>query len=104
MASVEKLFDVSKEAFYPPPKVTSSIVHITPKQNPPSRKIVEMVRTITQMAFSARRKMIKSALQKLVPNIDELLQQASILRTLRAENLSVEDYEKLANIVINDIR
>lgn len=96
MASVEKLFDVSKEAFYPPPKVTSSIVHITPKQNSPSREIVETVRKITQMAFSARRKMIKSALQKLVPNIDELLKEASILPTLRAENLSVEDYERLA--------
>jgi 16S rRNA A1518/A1519 N6-dimethyltransferase RsmA/KsgA/DIM1 with predicted DNA glycosylase/AP lyase activity len=40
--------------------------------------------------------MIKTALQKLVPDIDKLLSAAKISPTLRAENLSVEDYLKLA--------
>jgi 16S rRNA (adenine1518-N6/adenine1519-N6)-dimethyltransferase len=98
MASAEKLFDVSREAFYPPPKVTSSIVRLVPRENPPSKEIIEKIRNITHLAFSARRKMIKSSLQKLVPNIDKLLSDASISSTLRAENLSVEDYLKLATL------
>ena len=95
ICNTEKLFDVSREAFYPPPKVTSSVVHFVPKKDIPSREIIEKVRQITHLAFTARRKMIKSALQKLPPNIDELLQAASISPTLRAENLSVEDYLRL---------
>lgn len=100
MASAEKLFDVSREAFYPPPKVTSSIVHLVPKENPPSRDLFEKVGQIAHLAFSARRKMIKSALQKLVPDIEKLLSDAKIPSTLRAENLSVEDYLRLAKYSI----
>jgi 16S rRNA (adenine1518-N6/adenine1519-N6)-dimethyltransferase len=96
ICDAEKLFDVNREAFYPPPKVTSSIVHLVPKADTPSSEIIERVRNITHLAFSARRKMIKTALQKLVPDIDKLLSAAKISPTLRAENLSVEDYLKLA--------
>jgi 16S rRNA (adenine1518-N6/adenine1519-N6)-dimethyltransferase len=102
VASTKKLFDVSREAFYPPPKVTSSIVQLIPKENPPSLQIIDMVRKITHLAFSARRKMIKSALQKLSPDIDQLLKDASIAPTLRAENLSVEDYLSLATLILRD--
>jgi len=98
---VEKLFDVSKEAFYPPPKVTSSVVHMVPKENQLSGELVDMVRNITQIAFSARRKMIKGALQKLSPDIENILKVAAISPTLRAENLSIEDYIKIATVLLS---
>lgn len=100
IADTKKMFDVSPQAFYPPPKVTSSIVHLTPKTLKVPKKIVDMVRHITQLAFSGRRKMIKSPLQKLHPDIDTILKTASIDPTARAENLTVEDYVKLALALI----
>lgn len=98
LSDVEKLFDVQKEAFHPPPKVTSSIVQIVPKKNIPSRDIVEKVRKITHFAFSQRRKTIKKSLAPISDDIVGILQKLDIDPTLRAENLSVEDYVRLAQI------
>ena len=94
--SAEKLFDVSPEAFHPPPKVTSSIVHLVPKKDIPSKKVIEGVRKITHIAFNARRKMLRSALKNLAPNIEELLKKGGIRADLRAEDLGLEDYVRLA--------
>lgn len=96
VAHTEKLFDVQKEAFFPPPKVTSSIVQIIPKKTRPSDDIIEKVRKITHHAFSQRRKMIKKSLAPISEDISSLLEDLDIDSTLRAENLSVEDYVRLA--------
>ena len=96
----EKLFDVGPEAFHPPPKVTSSIVHIVPKKDIPSKEIIDGVRKITHMAFNARRKMLRSGLKNLVPNIEELLEKAGISPTLRPEDLSLDDYVRLAELLL----
>lgn len=93
-----KLFDVSRESFHPPPKVTSSIVRLVPKADIPPKEIIERVRKITHIAFSARRKQIKKALKPLFPNIEEMLSKANISPDLRPENLSVEDYIRLAHM------
>lgn len=93
------LFDVSKEAFHPPPKVTSSIVHLVPKKEIPQKDLIEKIRKITHMAFNARRKMLRSALKNLVPNIEDLLERAQISPTLRPEDLDLDDYIRLANIL-----
>ena len=65
MCDVEKMFDVSPSAFYPPPKVTSTIVKITPKTHIPSKNIIDTVRLITSFAFNQRRKMLKSSLKMI---------------------------------------
>jgi 16S rRNA (adenine1518-N6/adenine1519-N6)-dimethyltransferase len=100
VAETKKLFDVPKEAFFPPPKVTSSIVQLTPKKLDFDKDIIEIVRKITHYAFIGRRKMIKKSLESLSPNILDLLEKASINPMLRAENLSVEDYKRLAELVM----
>ena len=96
---VEKCFDVSPKAFYPEPKIWSSIVRLVPKNNVPDTSIRNKLEKITQAAFTGRRKMIKSSLGKIAPNIAEILQTLNLDQSLRAENLSPQDYINIAKAV-----
>ncbi len=99
MCNIKKQFDVSPKAFYPAPKIWSSVVTLIPKDNPPSLDLLNKVEKITNLTFSARRKMIKSSLKNLTPNLDNHLQGIGLAGTLRAENLSPVHYLNLAKIV-----
>ncbi|WP_341787557.1 16S rRNA (adenine(1518)-N(6)/adenine(1519)-N(6))-dimethyltransferase RsmA [Rickettsia endosymbiont of Cantharis rufa] len=96
IAKVEKCFDVAPTAFYPPPKVYSAIVKLTPLETPLSIALINKVEQITKLAFAGRRKMIKSSLKNLVPNIHEVLTQLKINDNYRAENLTPQDYLRIA--------
>lgn len=92
---MEALFDVPPEAFDPPPKVESAIVRMTPKAagSYPAldeKRFAEIVTT----AFSQRRKTLRNTLSKVIG--ENAFAQAGIDSGLRAENLSVSDFEKLA--------
>ena len=87
-----KRFDVSPKAFYPEPKIWSSIVRLEPKDDQPSTEVLNQLGKITQLAFSGRRKMIKSSLKTLHPDIENILINLGIDPKSRAENLSPEDY------------
>jgi 16S rRNA (adenine1518-N6/adenine1519-N6)-dimethyltransferase len=82
---MEKLFNVSKGAFRPPPKVESAVVRMLPRQKP-----LQVDEDLLRRAFSARRKQLRNAL----PGVD--LARAGIDPALRAENLSPEDYARLS--------
>ena len=97
-SSARLLFDVPKQAFTPPPKVTSAIVHITPSEPLIADLDVKNLEAITQAAFGQRRKMLRAALKGLGIDEAELLRKAEIEPTLRAENLSVMDFCRLARI------
>ncbi len=96
MFDVEKCFDVSPKAFYPEPKIWSSIVRLIPKKQSPGIKTLARIEKITMEAFSSRRKMIKSSLQKTSSDIDNILNSLEIDPSLRAENLSPNDYWEIA--------
>jgi 16S rRNA (adenine1518-N6/adenine1519-N6)-dimethyltransferase len=96
---VEKCFDVSPKAFYPEPKIWSSIVRLVPKHDVPEPIVRDRLEKITQAAFSGRRKMIKSSLGKTIPNITEILQKLALDQSLRAENLSPQDYIRIAKAI-----
>ncbi|WP_152045569.1 16S rRNA (adenine(1518)-N(6)/adenine(1519)-N(6))-dimethyltransferase RsmA [Aureimonas psammosilenae] len=90
------LFDVSREAFTPPPKVTSSIVRIEPRPDPipvPLRKL----ETVTAAAFGQRRKMLRQSLKSI--GGEALLSRADIDPQRRAETLSVEEFCRLASLL-----
>lgn len=93
---VYKCFDVSPKAFYPEPKIWSSIVRIIPKEDLPSEKILMQLEKITRLAFSGRRKMLKSSLKSLHVNIENILHNLDIDPKSRAENLAPEDYLNIA--------
>jgi len=90
----QKLFDVDAKAFTPPPKVTSSIVHLEPREAPLAcdRKTLE---TVTRAAFGQRRKMLRASLKSL--GGEALLERAGIEPTLRAEQVDVAGFVRLAN-------
>ncbi len=102
ICNVEKCFDVSPNAFYPKPKIWSSIVRMTPKSIQPDNKIINELEQITHAAFIARRKMIKSSLKNLHQNIDEILASLNLDPAMRAENLSVNQYISLAKILMQN--
>jgi 16S rRNA (adenine1518-N6/adenine1519-N6)-dimethyltransferase len=97
-----KLFNVSKTCFTPQPKVESAIIRLIPKTSEQivavSAKILNMV--VTQ-AFSQRRKTIANSLKSTVSK--DIFTQLDIDTQKRAENLSVDDYVRLATNIQNNL-
>jgi 16S rRNA (adenine1518-N6/adenine1519-N6)-dimethyltransferase len=90
------LFDVPPSAFVPPPKITSSIVHFTPRRDPlPCR--VEALEAVTRAAFGQRRKMLRQSLKSIAPEPGPLIAAAGLDETIRAEDVPVAGYVSLAN-------
>lgn len=87
-------FDVPPQAFTPPPKVTSSVVHLEPIANPIPCAVTSLER-VTHAAFGQRRKMLRQSLKPL--GGEALLAKAEIDPQRRAETLSVEEFCRLAN-------
>ena len=90
----KKLFDIPSEAFIPRPKITSSVIQLKPLHKPLYDVSFESIEKITQMAFSQRRKMIKTSLKKVNGQI--ILKELNISPNLRPENLSIIDFCKIA--------
>jgi 16S rRNA (adenine1518-N6/adenine1519-N6)-dimethyltransferase len=88
------VFDVPPQAFSPPPKVTSTVVHLTPRANPLPCDVSKLER-ITHAAFGQRRKMLRQSLKPV--GGEALLNKAGIDPQRRAETLSVEEFVLLAN-------
>ncbi|MFE0015722.1 16S rRNA (adenine(1518)-N(6)/adenine(1519)-N(6))-dimethyltransferase RsmA [Mesorhizobium sp. NPDC059054] len=89
-------FDVPPQAFTPPPKVTSSVVHIVPREVPLPTDAKRLGR-VTEAAFGQRRKMLRQSLKSL--GGERLLERAEIDPTRRAETLSVEEFVRLTNLL-----
>jgi len=86
--NVRTLFDLPPSAFTPPPKVTSTVVQLTPRQIPENSPSFESMEQITAKAFGQRRKMLRK-------NFDHL-EELGIPETARAEELSIQDFIALA--------
>jgi 16S rRNA (adenine1518-N6/adenine1519-N6)-dimethyltransferase len=89
------LFDVSRLAFLPHPKVTSSVVSLVPRAKPLwcDRHVLERV---TQSAFGQRRKMLRQSLKTLGADTLHLIEAAAIEPTARAEEIPVAGFVALA--------
>jgi len=90
------VFDLPPQAFTPPPKVTSSVVHLVPRPSPLPADPRKLER-LTLAAFGQRRKMLRQSLKAL--GGEALLEEAGIDGKRRAETLSVEEFTKLARII-----
>lgn len=93
-----KKFDISPRAFTPPPKVTSTVVHLTPRERPAFPADPAMLEKVVAAAFNQRRKMLRTSLKPLGKDAEALLEKAAINPTARAEELSVEDFCRLAEV------
>ena len=92
------LFDIGPKAFTPPPKVTSSVVHLIPRVQPIACEL-RLLERLTAAAFGQRRKMLRSSLQSLGVPAAELLAAAGIEPTERAERLTVDQFCALARML-----
>jgi 16S rRNA (adenine1518-N6/adenine1519-N6)-dimethyltransferase len=90
------LFDIAPSAFVPPPKVTSSVVRLVPREKPLPCDLVVLQR-VAEAAFGQRRKMLRQSLKSLGIDPTRLLAQADIEPTARAEEIPVEGFVRLAN-------
>ncbi len=88
------VFDVPPQAFSPPPKVTSTVVNLTPRANPLPCDVAKLER-VTHAAFGQRRKMLRQSLKPI--GGEALLVKAGIDPQRRAETLSVAEFVTLAN-------
>ena len=94
-----KLFDIPNSAFFPSPKVKSTVVQLKPYKDPLYDVTFESLERITQMAFSQRRKMLKSSLKEI--DGENILISLNISPNLRPEELSVIEFCKIAKIAFD---
>jgi len=93
---LEWLIDVPPESFSPPPKVDSAVVRLIPKPVAElNAKNPEKLAAVVQQAFSQRRKMLRNTLKGVLD--DTGFAALGIVPTLRAEDVPVEDYVRIAN-------
>lgn len=85
-------FDIDRRAFTPPPKVTSSVLTLIPRERPLAPARFDDLEALTARAFSQRRKMLRTSLAPLRLDLEAL----GIDPTARAETLSVEQFCALA--------
>ncbi|MCH8685310.1 16S rRNA (adenine(1518)-N(6)/adenine(1519)-N(6))-dimethyltransferase RsmA [Pedomonas mirosovicensis] len=88
-------FDVPRQAFTPPPKVTSAVVHIEPAE-PIADVPLKSLEAVTAAAFGQRRKMLRASLKSLGLDPTPILEMADIPGDLRAEVLDVPAFCRLA--------
>ncbi|MDA1099626.1 MAG: 16S rRNA (adenine(1518)-N(6)/adenine(1519)-N(6))-dimethyltransferase RsmA [Proteobacteria bacterium] len=93
------LFDVPPRAFIPAPKVTSTVVALAPRPVPLAPAPAEVLQAVVAAAFGQRRKMLRGSLKQICPDPIPVLAAAGLQPTLRAENLSVEQFCALARAV-----
>ena len=89
---------LSPSAFTPPPKVDSAVITLVPRPMPLYDCDAKSLSAVTKSAFGQRRKMIRGSLKSLGVDVAELLKQANIVETKRAEELTIEEFCRLANI------
>ena len=93
---LEWLIDVPPESFDPAPKVDSAVVRLIPKPvSELTAKSQEKLSQVALTAFSQRRKMLRNTMKSLLGDAD--FAALGIAPTLRPEDVSVEDYVRIAN-------
>ena len=90
---------LSSKEFFPRPKVDSAVVQIKRLKEPRFPAKSSTLTKLVSKAFNQRRKMLRTSLKDYIPNVVEALELANILPSNRAEDLSVEQYCNLANIL-----
>lgn len=84
------------EAFTPPPKVSSAVVHLNALAEPRFNADPKVLERLVAKAFNQRRKMMRAALKGVAPDIEDRLIAAGIKPTDRAETVGLEQFCALA--------
>ena len=99
-ADVEIVFRVSRNSFWPAPKVDSAIIRITMKNKLPYQDTVKFFRVV-KMGFSAKRKQLQNNLangfHRDREEIKKILQEVGLNEKVRAQDLSIDEWIKILN-------
>lgn len=98
----QMLFDISPKAFTPPPKVTSTVVQLTPKEQP-ERCSLPILERVTAAAFGQRRKMLRASLKSIASPAEPLIEKAGLKPTARAEEIDVPGFVRLSNVLEDNL-
>lgn len=101
-ARCERLFDVPPSCFYPPPKVTSSVVHLTPWDAPPVEGDRDAIFKAVRAAFAQRRKTLLNALSAAYggrftkDELRAIIERCGLPENVRGERLGLQEFARLA--------
>ncbi len=95
--NIEKIMDIKPDCFYPRPKINSSLLFFTPKNNYYKIKNPHNLEKITRIFFNHRRKMIKKPYNQIFQGNMNILKKLNINTELRPQNLDFETYYKLTD-------
>jgi len=90
------VLDLPPQAFTPPPKVSSAVVHILPRPAPLAPARPEALTRLVAAAFNQRRKMLRASLRGLAPDAEARIAAAGIAPTARAEEIDIPGFCALA--------
>jgi 16S rRNA (adenine1518-N6/adenine1519-N6)-dimethyltransferase len=93
--NIKKIIDIKPQSFSPRPKIDSSLLFFTPKENFFELKNPRNLEKITRIFFSQRRKMLKKPFNQVFTNGKEVAEKFGIDLNLRPQNLEPETYFKL---------
>jgi 16S rRNA (adenine1518-N6/adenine1519-N6)-dimethyltransferase len=93
------LFTIPAAAFTPRPKVDSALVELVPRAALKPSCDASTLEKVTAAAFGQRRKMLRSALRQIAPDIEALLEGLGIDPKARAEELAVGEFCRIANAI-----
>lgn len=98
-ADARIVMQLPPEAFTPPPKVSSSVVHIVALNQPKYPANAKTLSRVVAAGFNQRRKMLRASLKSIAPDIEDRLIAAGIKPTDRAEQIPLEGFCALARAV-----
>tara|TARA_Y100000591_G_scaffold322697_1_gene339423 strand:- start:310 stop:933 length:624 start_codon:yes stop_codon:yes gene_type:complete len=93
--NIKKICDIKPEAFFPKPKINSSLLIFYPKKKYVKIKNPINLEKITRIFFNQRRKMIKKPFNQLFNGDQKVLDRLNIDLNLRPQNLNLDTYYKL---------
>jgi 16S rRNA (adenine1518-N6/adenine1519-N6)-dimethyltransferase len=96
LCETSRVLNLPREAFTPPPKVASTVVHLVPRSAPLYPADPTAFQAVTAAAFGQRRKMLRQSLKRLTPDAAGLCEAAGVPPTARAEDLTIAQFCTLA--------
>ena len=93
--NIKKIIDIKPQSFSPRPKIDSTLLLFTPRENFFELKNAKNLEMITRVFFSQRRKMLKKPFNQIFNNAKEVAEKFDINLNLRPQNLEPEIYFKL---------
>ena len=93
--NIKKIIDIKPQSFSPRPKIDSTLLLFTPRENFFELKNAKNLEMITRVFFSQRRKMLKKPFNQVFNNAKEISEKFNIDLNLRPQNLKPEMYFNL---------